>query len=96
MPRKKKEPIVEIEKIEDAEIIVPEVPDIETRPGRKIVFSSDREKFGDPPATVQIGLLKIDMPPAEEQLAGFEHEFASEIRKSVRGFKWAQAKGDKR
>ncbi len=62
-------------------------------PPRKIIFSSDEKRYGKPPASVRIGMKTITLPPPEAQLAGFEHKDAAEIVRSVRGYKWLEAKG---
>lgn len=65
------------------------------KPERKIVFSPDVKKYGEPAEKLRIGLKEITLPPAGEQLAGFTHPDAELIRNSVRGYKWLTDKGEK-
>lgn len=59
----------------------------------RIAFSSNAEKYGQPPAEVRIGMKLIELPDAATQLAGFEHEDADLLVRAVRGFKYATRKG---
>jgi hypothetical protein len=98
MPRKKKDESVEQKEtaIAAPETATEEKLETPAKPGRKVIFSSDREKYGEPPLEAQVGLVKIDLPDAEKQLAGFEHEHAAHLVKAVRGYRWLQPKGSKR
>jgi hypothetical protein len=95
MPRKKKDEGVEQKEtaIAAPEIATEEKPETPAKPARKVIFSSDRDKYGEPPLEAQVGLVKIDLPDAEKQLAGFEHELAALLVRAVRGFRWLQPKG---
>ena|SRR5690349_20288658 len=71
-----------------------ETPKSATPAGPLLVWTRDPEA-GDPPAFVQIGMHRFDLPDAETQRAGFAHEAAQRIVRAVPGYKLLKEKGAK-
>lgn len=88
--RKAKEPIVEIEGVEEMPASNEEAKS--DTPVPNVQYSGD-PKYPAPPKQVRIGMKVIQLPDAEMQRQGFYSPFAEKLARTIKAYKLIQPKG---
>lgn len=107
MPRGKKNPLEpegnenEAQTSETSQAATTETAQVAETPKQpNVIWSSEKKeddslKYGNPPASVRIGIDSIEVPDADNQLKGFYSQHAARLVRNIPGYKYLKPKGEK-